>query len=93
MSLTTHTGRGASWKVEYERLAQTLLNREYPEKTAKAYTKWIRKFQVFTHSQAPNTLTSENARKFLASVAGKPRMTLSRQHQVYDALLLLSGMS
>ncbi len=84
----THTGRGASWKAEYDRLAQTLLNREYPQKTAGAYTKWIRKFQAFMRSKPPEMLSSEDASAFLVWLPQKRRITVSTLHQVYDALLL-----
>jgi integron integrase len=84
----TPSGRGVSWKAEYESLAQTLLNREYPDKTARVYTHWIRKFQVFTRCKAPDSLSLEDAREFLVSLTTKRRMAISKQNQVYDALLV-----
>lgn len=79
---------GASWKTEYDRLARILLNREYPKKIARAYTKWIRTFQAFTRSQPPEMLSSQDAGAFLVWLPEKRRMTVSQLHQVYDALLL-----
>ena len=83
-----HTERGASWKAEYDRLAEVLQERDYPSQTARAYTKWIRKFQAFTRSQPPEMLSSEDASAFLVWLPQKRRMTVSKLHQVYDALLL-----
>ena len=81
--------RGASWKAEYDRFAELLQERSYESRIVKAYTKWVRKFQAFTRSKPPELLSSEDVRAFLASLTTKRRMTVSKQNQVYDALLLL----
>jgi site-specific recombinase XerD len=80
---------GASWKVEYASLAQTLMNRDYPERTAKAYTRWVRKFQAFLRSKPPKMLSPEDASAFLASLQKEERLPVSQQNQACDALLLL----
>ena len=87
-SVRGNTGRGASWKAVYARFAETLEGRQYDAKTAKAYTKWIRKFQAFTRSKPPAMLSSQDAGAFLVWLPEKRRMTVSKLHQVYDALLL-----
>jgi hypothetical protein len=85
---TPGTGKRASWQAEYTRLAEMLQGRQYDSKTVTAYTKWVRKFQAFTRSKPPDLLSSEDARAFLTSLTTKRRMTVSKQNQVYDALLL-----
>ena len=85
---TPETGRRASWQTEYARLTETLQGRQYDPETIKAYTKWVRKFQTFTRSKSPELLSSEDAGAFLALLRTKRRMTVSKQNQVYDALLL-----
>jgi hypothetical protein len=87
-SRPTRTELGASWKTEYARLVETLQGRQYDPKVARAYTQWVRKFQAFTCSKAPAALSSEDASEFLRSVTTKRRMTVSKQNQVYDALLV-----
>ena len=83
------TGKGASWEREYHRLAELLQHRNYATQTAKAYTNWIRKFQASTRSKAPELLSEEEAQIFLDTLAHKHRMTLSKHHQAFDALLFL----
>ena len=51
-SRPTRNGQGSSWQAEYTRLAETLQGRQYAPKIAKAYTRWLRKFQAFTRSKA-----------------------------------------
>jgi integron integrase len=81
------TGREASWQAEYTKLAETLRGRQYDPKTAQTYTQWVRKFQAFTRSKVPADLSSEDARAFLASLTTKHGITVSKQNQVYDALV------
>jgi hypothetical protein len=86
-SRPTHTELGASWKAEYTQLAEILQHRQDDPKTANPYTQWVRKFQAFTRSKAPTLLSSEDVRAFLVSLTTKHRMTVSKQNQVYDALV------
>jgi hypothetical protein len=58
-----------SWKAEYTKLTETLQGRQYDPKVAKRYTRWGRKFQAFTRSQTPESLSSEDAKAFLAYLA------------------------
>jgi integron integrase len=88
VSRPTRTGLGVSWKAEYPRLAEILQHRQYDQKTANAYTQWVRKFQAFTRSKPPADLSPEDARAFLISLTTKHRMTVSKQNQVFDALLV-----
>ncbi len=86
-SQQTKNGEGASWKAEYGRLAETLQSRRYAPTTSKNYTRWVRKFQAFTRSKAPELLSSTDAGQFLASLTMKRRMRLSTRRQAFDALL------
>jgi integron integrase len=87
-SRPTRTGQGASWKAEFSRLAETLRRRQYDPTVTRAYTKWLRKFQAFTRSKPPEMLSSEDAGEFLTSLTARRSMTLSKQLQAYDAVLL-----
>jgi hypothetical protein len=85
---TARTGQGASWKAEYTRLRETLQGRQYDPKVARAYTKWVRKFQAFMRSKTPDSLSSEDAGAFLTWLPTKRKMSFSKQNQVFEALLL-----
>ena len=85
LSHQTKTGKGASWKAEYGRLAEALQSRGYAPTTSKKYTRWVRKFQAFTRSKPPELLSSTDVREFLESLTMKRRMTLSSLNQVFDA--------
>ncbi len=86
-SLLARARRGASWKAEYDALAKTLENRGYEPGIAKRHTRWVRKFQAFTRSKAPKSLTTEDVKAFLTSLAVKRQVAASTQNQAFNALL------
>ena len=81
------TGQGASWKAEYDALEKRLQARNYAPKTVKAYTQWLRKFQAFTRSKAPELLSSTDAAEFLTALPKKRKLTNSMLNRAFDALL------
>jgi integron integrase len=87
-SLKAKSGRGASWKAEYTALAKTIEKRGYEPSIARRHTRWVRKFQAFTHSKAPDALTSDDVREFLQFLAEHDQNAAAKQNQAYDALLV-----
>lgn len=79
--------RGASWQSEYTRLTEEIRTRHYSPKTLKTYTHWTRKFQAFTKSQDPKTLTVDDVKAFLSYLAVKCEVSASTQNQAFHALL------
>ncbi len=53
---------GASWVAEFTELRDGLKRRHYSLKTLKTYTQWTRRFQAFTRSKDPRTLTVEDVK-------------------------------
>ena len=62
-------GYGASWKAEYSRLADEIHLRHYSSKTLQTYQGWAKKFQAFTHSKAPELLSTDDVKEFLTFLA------------------------
>jgi integron integrase len=83
----TKTERGASWKVEYTRLANEIRIRHYSPKTLRTYTGWMRKFQTFTYSKSPELLSTDDVKEFLTFLAVKRKVSASTQNQAFNALL------
>jgi hypothetical protein len=63
---------GASWKLEYSRLADEIHVRHYSSKTLKTYQGWMQKLQTFTHSKPARFLTVFSG-VFTISLRWQPR--------------------
>lgn len=70
------TGKGASWVSEYKRLTNEIKVRHYSPKTLQTYTGWVRKFQTFTHSKDPATLSTEDVKRYLTFLAKVEKPTI-----------------
>ncbi len=78
---------GASWEVEYAKLAGEIKTRHYSPSTLKTYRNWARKFQAFTRSKPPELLSSEDVKAFLTFLAVERKVAASTQNQAFNALL------
>ncbi|MFZ2956552.1 MAG: integron integrase [Candidatus Ozemobacteraceae bacterium] len=78
---------GASWAKEFQELENEIQIRHYSPKTGKAYGIWLRKFQAFVRSKAPEMLATSDVKEFLTFLAVRERMSASSQNQAFNALL------
>jgi integron integrase len=78
---------GVSWRAEYARLGDEIKVRHYSSKTLQAYRGWMAKFQGFTHSKNPASLSSNDVKEFLTSLAVKRKVSSTTQNQAFNALL------
>ncbi len=81
------SGRGASWEAEYAALTNEIKVRHYSPKTLKTYRGWVRKFQAFTKSKQPLSVSTNDVKEFLTSLAVKRKVSSSTQNQAFNALL------
>jgi integron integrase len=80
-------GIGASWKAEYARLVDEIKVRHYSPKTLKTYRGWVQHFQSFLRSRAPVSLSADDVKAFLTSLAVKRKVSSTTQNQAFNALL------
>ena len=80
-------GHGASWKAEYSRLADEIHLRHYSSKTLQTYQGWAKQFQAFTHSKAPELLSTDDVKEFITFLAVKRKVAATTQNQAFNALL------
>jgi len=80
-------GIGASWKGEYARLADEIKVRHYSPKTLQTYKGWVQHFQTFLRSKAPETLSADDVKAFLTSLAVRRKVSSTTQNQAFNALL------
>jgi integron integrase len=85
--LRPRTGQGESWEAEYKGFQDEIRMRHYSQRTLRTYTYWVRKFQAFTRSKDPKSLTTEDVKAFLTSLAVKRQVAASTQNQAFNALL------
>ncbi|NOY81699.1 MAG: integron integrase [Kiritimatiellaeota bacterium] len=78
---------GASWRDQFAALTNTIKLRHYSPKTLKTYTMWVRKFQRFTKSKAPGSLSTDDVKAFLTDLAVHKGVAASTQDQAFNALL------
>ncbi len=70
-SRVTRSGRGASWEAEYAALANEIKVRHYSLRTLNTYKGWVRKFQAFTKSKQPLSLSIDDVKAFLTFPGGQ----------------------
>lgn len=80
---------GASWKAEFDALANEIRLRHYSPKTLKTYHLWMRKFQAHTRSKPPESLTPDDVKNFLTWLAVQRGVAASTQNQAFNALLFM----
>jgi integron integrase len=81
------SGTGASWKPEYARLSDEIKVRHYSSKTLQTYRGWVQHFQTFLRSKSPESLSAEDVKGFLTSLAVKRKVSSTTQNQAFNALL------
>ncbi|MFZ2955878.1 MAG: phage integrase N-terminal SAM-like domain-containing protein, partial [Candidatus Ozemobacteraceae bacterium] len=86
-SESSNPEKGTSWESQYSKLGSEIQVRHYSPKTAKVYKFWIRKFQTFTQSKAPELLSIGDVKEFLTFLAVKEQVAASTQNQAFNALL------
>jgi integron integrase len=80
-------GIGASWKAEYARLVDEIKVRHYSPKTLQTYRGWVQHFQTFLLSKVPESLSADDVKEFLTSLAVKRKVSSTTQNQAFNALL------
>jgi integron integrase len=80
-------GKGASWANEYTKLENEIFLRHYSQKTLKTYRGWARKFQAFTKSKSPASLSPNDVKEYLTYLAVKRKVSASTQNQAFNSLL------
>ena len=80
-------GIGASWKAEYARLVDEIKLRHYSPKTLQTYRGWVQHFQTFLRSKAPESLSANDVKEVLTSLAVKRKVSSTTQNQAFNALL------
>jgi integrase len=78
---------GASWVVPFTRLDEEIQIRHYSPKTLKTYRHWLKRFQAFTRSKPPESLSAVDVKEFLTWLAVKKQVAASTQNQAFNALL------
>ena len=79
--------KGASWVDEYTKLENEILVRHYSPKTLKTYKGWMQKFQAFTKSKPPESLSSDDVKEYLTFLAVKRKVSSTTQNQAFNSLL------
>jgi integron integrase len=78
-----------AWQKLYTDLDAEIKLRHYSAKTLKSYHGWLRRFQEFVQHQSPETLTNQDVKAFLSSLATKHRVSAGTQNQAFNALLFV----
>ncbi|MFT5128594.1 MAG: site-specific recombinase XerD, partial [Rhodothermales bacterium] len=79
--------QGQSWEAELQALEAEIQQRNYSRNTLKAYRRWTKKFQTFTHSKTPRGLTTGDVKAFLSDLAVSQKVSASAQNQAFNSLL------
>jgi len=83
----TKSGKGASWVEQYTKLADEIQLWHYSAKTPRSYMGWVRALQSFTKSKPPESLSPDDVKEFLTSLAVRRKVSSSTQNQAFNALL------
>jgi integron integrase len=75
------------WQEAVAALANEIKVRHYSPKTLKSYRTWVYKIQAFLNSKAPESLDSEDVKRFLTHLAVEMKVSASSQNQAFNALL------
>ena len=76
-----------SWQDAYQGLENEIKVRHYSPKTLKSYKGWVKKLQTYTQSKCPDTLDSNDVKKFLTYLAVEQNVSASSQNLAFNALL------
>ncbi|MBI9088619.1 MAG: phage integrase N-terminal SAM-like domain-containing protein [Desulfobacterium sp.] len=75
------------WQKAIADLADEIKVRHYSPKTLKSYRNWAYKLQAFLGSKAPESLDSEDVKRFLTHLAVEMKVSASSQNQAFNGLL------
>lgn len=78
---------GRKWQETIARLADEIKVRHYSPKTLKSYRGWVYKFRMFAGSKDPDTLDSEDVKRFLTYLAVEANVSASSQNLAFNGLL------
>ena len=67
--------------------------RHYSPKTLKSYSMWLSRFQTFTKSKQLESISIDDYKDFLTSLAVEKNVAASTQNQAFNALFFFFGMS
>jgi integron integrase len=81
------TRTGTNWKPAFEKLRNEIMVRHYSPKTLKSYSMWLSRFQAFTKSKQLESISIDDYKDFLASLAVEKNVAASTQNQAFNALL------
>lgn len=78
---------GQSWLHIYQALDACLALQHLAQNTRRSYAGWLRQFQAFAHSVAPELVSMEHVRAFLTHLAVDRGVAAATQNQAFNALL------
>ena len=76
-----------AWIEAFSTLADEIKVRHYSPKTLKSYRYWAIQFQAFTNSKNPESLDSNDVKRFLTYQAVERSVSASSQNLAFNALL------
>jgi integron integrase len=80
-------GQGASWQKEFSQLSDEIALRHYSAKTLKTYRHYVAKFQAYTKSIEPGSLSPEHVKEFLTHLAVNKKISATTQNLAFNSLL------
>lgn len=75
-----------AWNDIYRKLKEEIRLRQYSRKTHAAYRIWIEQFQTFLRDKPPETVTDDDARKYLTHLAVDRNVVATTQNQAFAGL-------
>ncbi|UCE48754.1 MAG: integron integrase [Phycisphaerales bacterium] len=78
-----------TWDQVYWQLKNTIKVRHLSMKTLKTYSGWIHQFQSFVKNRAPQSLETDDVKKFLTFLAVKRKVAASTQNQAMNSVLFM----
>lgn len=81
------SGVGKSWQAQFTLLTEAIQLRHYSPNTLKTYRLWVRKFQAFVKSRAPEEVSVGDVKAFLTDLAVNQGVAASTQNQAFNSLL------
>ena len=70
-------------------MADEIRVRHYSPKTLRSYRSYVGKFQAFTKSKAPESLTTDDVKTFLTHLAVNRQVAAATQNLAFNALLCI----
>jgi integron integrase len=80
-------GNNSAWNKTLVVLKEEIDLRHYSKKTLKSYSQWAYKFGKFFKDQTPDTVGSQELRKYLTYLTNGAKVSAATQRQAFNALL------